>query len=93
MLIGTLQIDLFLPGVLSLKEKRFVLKSIKTKLGNTFNISVAEVDFNDKWQRARLGIAVVSNDRRFIDETLSKVMNAVANDGRAEITDQCIEIL
>ena len=92
MFIGSLQLDLFLPGVLSLKEKRFALKSIKTKLKNKFNISVAEVDFNDKWQRSRLGVVCVANDRRFIDEILSKVINLVELDGRVEITDQCSEI-
>ena len=93
MLIGTIQIELFLPGAGSLKEKRFVLKSIKTKIRNLFNVSVAEVDFLDKWQRSILGIACVSNNRRFIDETLSKVMGAVAKEDRIEIIDQAIEIL
>jgi uncharacterized protein YlxP (DUF503 family) len=92
MLIGTIQIELLLPGAGSLKEKRFVLKSIKTKIRNLFNVSVAEVDFLDKWQRSILGIACVSNNRRFIDETLSKVMGAVAKEDRIEIIDQVIEI-
>jgi uncharacterized protein YlxP (DUF503 family) len=92
MLIGTIQIELFLPGAGSLKEKRFVLKSIKTKIRNLFNVSIAEVDFLDKWQRSILGIACVANNRRFIDETLSKVMGAVAKEDRIEIIDQVIEI-
>ena len=92
MLIGTIQIELFIPGAGSL-EKLFVLKSIKTKIRNLFNVSVAEVDFLDKWQRSILGIACVSNSRRFIDETLSKVIGAVSKEDRAEIIDQVIEIL
>jgi uncharacterized protein YlxP (DUF503 family) len=92
MLIGTIQIELFLPGAGSLKEKRFVLKSIKTKIRNLFNVSIAEVDFLDKWQRSILGIACVANNKRFIDETLSKVMGAVAKEDRIEIIDQVIEI-
>ena len=93
MLIGTIQIELFLPGAGSLKEKRFVLKSIKAKIRNLFNVSVAEVDFLDKWQRSVLGIACVSNNRRFIDETLSKVVGIVSKEDRIEIIDQVIEIL
>ena len=93
MLIGTAQVELYLPGMLSLKEKRFVLKSLKTRIRNDFNVSVAEVDFQDKWQRACLGVACVSNDRRFLDETLSKVLNIITRDDRVEIVGQVIEIL
>ena len=93
MLIGTVQIELYLPGIGSLKEKRFILKSIKVKIRKLFNVSLAEVDFLDKWQRSVLGIACVSNDRRFIDETLSKVLGAISKDNRIEIIDQLIEVL
>lgn len=93
MLVGTAQFEFLIPGVGSLKEKRFVLKSIKTRLQNKFNISVAEVDHHDKWQRACLGVACVSNERRFLDETLNKVMNLLLDENRIELIDQYIEIL
>lgn len=93
MLVGTVQVELYLPGSFSLKEKRFVLQSLKTKIRNRFNVSVAEVDFHDKWQKTHLGIACVANDRRFIDTTFSKVMNVISNDERVEVMDQVIEIL
>ncbi len=93
MLIGTAQIELYIPGTFSLKEKRFILQSIKKKIQNQFNVSIAEVDYHDKWQRACLGIACVSNDRRFLDKTLSNVMNAVQRESRVEILNQIIEIL
>jgi len=93
MLIGTMKIELLLPGVYSLKEKRFVLKSLKTRIQNTFNVSVAEVDFHDQWQRSCLGIACVSNDRRFLDSTLSKVMNFILKETRVEVMDHVTEIL
>ncbi len=92
MLIGSAQFEFLIPGVSSLKEKRFVLKSIKTRLQNKFNASVAEVDHHDKWQRACLGIACVSNERRFLDETLNKIMNILLEDTRIELIDQAIEI-
>ena len=93
MLIGTMKLELFFPDTFSLKEKRFILKSIKTKIQNQFNVSVAEVDFHDKWQHSCLGIACVSNDRRFLDSTLSKVINFVSREGRIEIMDHVTEIL
>ena len=93
MLIGTMKIELFFPEIFSLKEKRFILKSLKTKIQNQFNVSIAEVDFHDKWQRSCLGIACVSNDRRFLDSTLSKVMNSISREDRVEIMDHVTEIL
>ncbi len=92
MLIGTMKIELFFPETFSLKEKRFILKSIKTKIQNRFNVSIAEVDFHDKWQHSCLGIVCVSNDRRFLDSTLSKVMNSISREGRVEIMDHVTEI-
>ncbi|MFH1943775.1 MAG: DUF503 domain-containing protein [bacterium] len=93
MLVGTMTVELYLPGTGSLKEKRFVLKSLKTKIRNRFNVSIAEIDHHDKWQRSSFGIAAVATDRRFLDETLSKVMNAVSQESRVEVIDQMIEIL
>ena len=93
MLIGTAQIELYIPGTFSLKEKRFILQSIKKKIQNRFNVSIAEVDYHDKWQRTCLGIACVSNDRRFLDKTLNNVMNAVQRENQVEILNQIIEIL
>ena len=93
MLIGTIQIELYIPGAGSLKEKRFILKSIKTKIRNGFNVSITEINYFDKWQRSTVGVACISNERRFIDETLSKVIRSISKDNRIEIIDQLIEIL
>ena len=93
MLIGTVQLELYIPETFSLKEKRFVMQSVKKKLRNQFNVSVAETEYQDKWQKAVLGIACVSNDRRFLDTTLSKVVNAVHRESRVEVIQQVIEIL
>jgi len=92
MLVGTLKVELYIPGIASLKEKRFVLKSLKTRIRNRLNVSVAEIDFLDKWQRSCIGIAVVSNDRRFLDEILSKVLNVIFHENRVEVIDQVSEI-
>jgi uncharacterized protein YlxP (DUF503 family) len=76
--VGVCRIELRLPENHSLKGKRQVIKSIITRLQNRFNISVAEVDNQDLWQLATLGIACVSNHRRHADETLANVIKFVA---------------
>ena len=70
------------------------MKSITTQLRNKFNVSVAEVDDQNLWQLATLGICFVSNDKRYTDEVLSKVKSFIAN-GRFEVEmlDYEIEIL
>jgi len=92
MFVGVGQVELFIPESGSLKSKRFVLKSIKTKIRNKFNVSVAEIENNDKWQRASLGVAVVSNDRKIVNSTLNQVINFIESDFRVEVIDHSIEI-
>jgi uncharacterized protein YlxP (DUF503 family) len=92
--VGACGIRLRLPENLSLKGKRRVLKSIIAQVRNKFNVSVAEVDDNDLWQLATLGICCVSNESRHANEVLSKVVAFIAN-GRfeVEILNYEIEIL
>jgi len=92
--VGMCKIKLRLPENLSLKGKRRVLKSITTRVGNRFNVSVAEVDDQDLWQLATLGICCLSNNKRFTNEVLSKVVDFIVN-GRFEVemVDYEIEIL
>jgi uncharacterized protein YlxP (DUF503 family) len=92
--VGVCRIELRLPENLSLKGKRQVLKSITTRTQNKFNVSAAEVDNHDRWQLATLGICCVSNDKRYTNEVLSKVVDFVVNTRfDVEILDYEIEIL
>lgn len=93
MLVGICQIEIFIPESGSLKSKRFILSSMKARLRNKFNISIAEVDDNEKWQRATLGVAVVSNERRFIEQVVSQVINTIEADDQIELTRHQLEIL
>ena len=77
MVVGTLQVELTIPGVDSLKDKRMVLRSLKDRVRKSFNVSIAEVDDNDQWQSAVLAVVVVSNDRRFANQVLSKVVDFI----------------
>ncbi len=92
--VGVCKINLRLPENLSLKGKRQILKPITTRIRNKFNVSVAEVDNHDRWQLATIGICCVSNDNRFTNEVLSKVVDFVINSRfEVEILDFEIEIL
>ena len=73
MVIAVLQIEVHLPGAQSLKDKRSVLKSLKDQLRGHFNIAVAELDANDLWQRATIGISAVGEDRGYLDGLLTDV--------------------
>jgi len=75
--IGTCQIRVALDGARSLKDKRRIIKALKDRLRNAFNISISEVGSNDFWQTADLGIAVVANETRFCQSVLSKVVDHV----------------
>ena len=92
--VGVCKVRLRLPDNLSLKGKRQVLKSIIARVRNKFNVSVAEVGDNDLWQLATLGICCISNDKRYTNEVLSKIVDFII-DGRfdVEILDYEIEIL
>jgi uncharacterized protein len=90
MIVGVLRIELFIPSGDSLKTKRFAIRSIKERLRSRFNVSVAEVDNNDKWQRASLGVAAVSNESRHIESVMGNVMNLVYGDRRVEVIDSTL---
>ena len=85
MIVGTAVIELHIPGRRSLKAKRSVLNRIKERLRNRFNASIAEVDYQDLWQRAVLGVAVVGIEKRVIEGVLSNMVRLVETETRAEI--------
>jgi len=87
MIVGTLQIELFIPDSTSLKVKRSAVKSLKDRIRSRFNVSVAEIDNNDKWQRATIGIAIVSNETSHIESIISTIMNLVYGDRRVEVLE------
>jgi uncharacterized protein YlxP (DUF503 family) len=82
MIIGVMSAHLAMPGIGSLKEKRSIVKGVIGRLQSRFNVSVSEVDHQDTRQMAVLGMAVVSNDSRFVEEQLDTILNFMRNDGR-----------
>ena len=83
MKVGILRVEFVVPGPSSLKEKRRVVKSLKERLRSRFNVSAAEVDHQDLWQRTDLGVAVVSGSPGHVDRMLTAVQ--IDLDRRAEI--------
>jgi len=79
MIVGVCKIKLRIPENSSLKDKRRVIKSIIAQLTNRFNVAVAEVDDQQLWQIATLGVSSVSNDGRYAKEVLQKVINFITN--------------
>ena len=75
--VGVCRIDLEFPASHSLKDKRKVLRSIVARVQSRFNVAIAEVDRNDSWQVATLGVTCVSNDSRHASEMLSKVVHYI----------------
>ncbi|MBI5694678.1 MAG: DUF503 domain-containing protein [Nitrospirae bacterium] len=93
MFVGILTAELHVPESGSLKGKRSVVKGLKDRIRSRFNVSVAEVGETELWQRATLGIAVVSNDRSHADEVLAKVVDLIRSNTSAELLDYQIEIV
>jgi uncharacterized protein YlxP (DUF503 family) len=85
MTVGIARLTLFLPEAHSLKEKRMVLRRVKDRARQKFNLAIAEVGENDVWQRAVLGVAVLGSGRRFVESALDEVVRFVR--GEAEVTD------
>ena len=92
MVVGILKIALHLHDNRSLKGKRKIVKSIVDRIKYKFNVSVAEVGSNDKWQRIELGVSTIGNDRRHIDASLNNIHAFVDSLYLAEIVDSKIEI-
>ncbi|MCS7168166.1 MAG: DUF503 domain-containing protein [Gemmatales bacterium] len=92
MLIGTLRMHLMIPESRSLKEKRQVISSIKDRLRNHFNISIAEVDAQDHRQLAVLGVAMVSNESVHLRKALSQVVEFVRCHPVAQLLDYQLEV-
>ena len=81
MIVGTLRITASLPGVHSLKEKRRIVKGIKDRIHARFNVAIAEVDHQDVWQTAEIGVAAVGNESRHLNSVLDTVLDAIRASG------------
>jgi uncharacterized protein YlxP (DUF503 family) len=87
MFVGLVRIELHLPGSTSLKDKRAIVRSLKDRIRERALASVAEVDHQDLWQRAALGVAIVSGESRQVDERIQVVRGLVDAAHGADVID------
>jgi len=92
MTVGALRAELLIHGARSLKEKRQVLKSLKDRIRNGFNVSVAEVGYQDLWQRAALAFAVAGTDGAYVRGVLDELVRFIAREARVELARHESEI-
>jgi uncharacterized protein YlxP (DUF503 family) len=91
--IGSLVVTMHVPESHSLKEKRQVIRSVTSRLRNSFNVAVAEVDDQNTWQLATLGVVCVSGDARHADEMCQKVLGVLEGEAEAVVTQSRFELV
>ncbi|MBI5170420.1 MAG: DUF503 domain-containing protein [Candidatus Eisenbacteria bacterium] len=87
MFVGIVRVELHIPAARSLKDKRQVVRALKDRLRERLHAAVAEVDHQDLWQRAALGLAVVSGESGQVREQLQSARRIVEQEYAAQITD------
>ena len=93
MIVGLCTVELYLPESQSLKAKRHVLLSVKDKVRDRFNVSIAEVGDQDLWQKAVLGIASIANERKHVNQVLDQVVNLIRSIPMVDLIQCHIEFL
>ena len=93
MVVGVLRLELRLPETHSLKGKRSILRSIKARVQQKFNVSIAECEDHDVWQRAIMGVSQVGADQPHVDRCLREVVSFIDDLQLAEIGEERVEFL
>lgn len=85
MVVMTSQVQIYLAESRSLKDKRQVVKSLKERIRNRFNVAVAEVEYQELWQRCTLGLAAISTEADHANQILDQVIRFIEQDLRVEV--------
>jgi uncharacterized protein YlxP (DUF503 family) len=93
MTVGILQLELRIGDADSLKDKRRVVLSLKDRIAHGHNVSIAEVGALDEHRRSILGIAMVANDRQYVEGGLTKLVDFVRTVPQVDLVDFRIELL
>ena len=91
--VGVLQVEISIPDAMSLKDKRQVVKSLKDRIAHGHNVSIAEVGALDEHRRSIIGIAMVSNDKRYVEGALSKLVDFIRLAPQASLIDFQIDLM
>jgi uncharacterized protein len=93
MAVGLLTLELHIADAQSLKDKRQVIRSLKDRLRGKFNVAVAELDFQDSWQRSVIGVVTLANEERFVQEVLQKVLEEADEVLGSFLINQAVDLL
>jgi len=93
MVVGVCRIELHLPNGASLKGKRQVLKSLKDRVKNRFNVSIAEVEDHDLWQKAVLAVACVGREQFYVKQTMNRVVGIIRGTPAVEVLHCDVEMM
>jgi uncharacterized protein YlxP (DUF503 family) len=93
MIVGVLTLEIFFPYSRSLKDKRRALLGFKERLKGRHNVAVAELDYQDKWQRSRLGIVTVNSQAAVVEDLLNRILSDARNLGDGEVVHYEIRYL
>ena len=87
MLVKVMVVDIHIPFANSLKDKRRVIKSIKERTRNKFNVSISELDGFDLHRRSSLGVAMIGNDSSYLDQSLDKILDLIYENYEVEVLE------
>lgn len=93
MVVGILQVELSIPDAFSLKDKRQAVRSLKDRIRHGHNVSIAEVGALDQHRRAILGVAMVSNDRVYVQSALDQLVNLIRQTPTVGLDDYQIDFV
>ena len=85
MLLGICTVNLYFPDSHSLKDKRNIIKSIKLRIRNIFNVSVSEINNYDLWKNTTLGIACIGNEKRYLNDVLNEVIKFIEHQNKLQL--------
>jgi uncharacterized protein len=93
MAVGLLTLELHIADAQSLKDKRQVIRSLKDRLRGKFNVAVAELDFQDSWQRSVIGVVTLANEESYVQEVLQKVLQEADQVLGSFLISQSVDLL
>ncbi len=85
MLLGICTANLYFPDSRSLKDKRSIIKGLKLRIRNNFNVSVSEINNHDLWKNTTLGIACVGNEKRYLNDVLNEVIKFIEHQNKLQV--------
>jgi uncharacterized protein YlxP (DUF503 family) len=89
--VGVLTLEIQIPYAHSLKEKRAVLRKVQGRIRARFNVAVAELDHQDVWQRATLGVVSISSSQKLLDSVFQQVLAEAERTLGDDVADHYLE--